>query len=188
MSQEEKKFENMHVYGGRGAMSFEATTTRKEDPSVTIDGAKATGPKNYLWGEKVSFQFTVKELPVLASVLLGIRKSCKFNLHGPNSDKYFELEFQGDKYYAKVGESKAQKHVAIPLPLEESFYITDMVLSQLMGNLKGCNTVEDVKALLNALYARDPAGAETPKGSGANDNPLRGKSAPSRAPTGSDGW
>lgn len=98
----------MHVYATSAALKVELGTLRADEASgmvqytVQIEAAKAK-EGGYDWQGKVPFQFTRRELPLLAATLLGVgRKKLTLGSHGPYADKHFELEDQGTHLYVKV--------------------------------------------------------------------------------------
>lgn len=100
----------MHVYSTSAALKIELATLRTGEASgafeytVQLDAAKAkTNGQGYDWQGKVPFQFTRRELPMLAAFLLGMGgKKLAVANHGPNTDKHFEVEDQGKHLYVKV--------------------------------------------------------------------------------------
>jgi len=96
-----------------------------------LEGAKAVAPRKYNWakGQKVSVQFTLQELPVVAAVFLGVLPSCEFKNHGPEGNKWFSIENQGGKFFVKVGQ--AANAIAVPMTSNDAFYVTQIVLDQI---------------------------------------------------------
>lgn len=126
--QERAKF---HVYGGRAALCFEEDTTRGGVPTIALDAAASVGPKTYDWKKKVRIQMTRAELPVVAAVLLGKRKSCEFKSHGQDNSKGFSMERQdGGKVFVKVFE-KGQGVKAVPIEAPDVFYVASIFLLQI---------------------------------------------------------
>lgn len=98
----------MHVYATSAALKIELGTLRAGEDAgtveytVQVEAARAKGA-GYDWQGKVPFQFTRRELPLLAATLLGVgRKKLASGNHGPNTDKHFELEDQESHLYVKV--------------------------------------------------------------------------------------
>lgn len=121
---------SLHVYGGKGALTFEADETRGGYPTVSLDAAVATGPREYNWTDKVRVQFTRTELPVVLAVLLGLVGRCEFGSHGENNDKGFSLEHQKDKVFVRVF-AKDQGVRAVPVPLVDAYSVSCLVARQL---------------------------------------------------------
>ncbi len=120
----------VHVYGGKAALCFEADETRGAVPTIALDAASATGPKQYDWRHKIRLQLTKNELPAVLSVLVGFVPKAEFKNHGPDNDKGFGIEHQGDKLFVRVW-AKDQGVKAVPMPLEDAFYVTELFLRQL---------------------------------------------------------
>lgn len=99
----------MHVYSTSAALKIELGTLRAGEAcgqlqyTVQVDAARAKHGGGYDWTSKVPFQFTRRELPLLAAHLLGLgTKKLSIGNHGPNTDKHFELEDQGSHLFVKV--------------------------------------------------------------------------------------
>lgn len=142
-----------HVYGGRAALCFESSRTRREVPTVTLDAAPSTGPKAYDWKSKTSVQFTVDELPVVLAVFLGIRPACEFKSHGPNKDKGFAFEVQDEgKVFAKVFSPDGVR--AVPITRPDVFHVARLLLAQLKASAQDGLDGIDLITLLKATMAR----------------------------------
>jgi hypothetical protein len=106
----------LHVYATSAALKIELDTLRTGEAAgalqytVQIDAAarpkahaSAFSAHKYDWSAKVPFQFTRRELPILAAYLLGLSgKKLTLTNHGPNADKCFEAEDQGSRLFVKV--------------------------------------------------------------------------------------
>lgn len=122
---------SMHVYGGKAALCFEADMTKQGVPTVALDGAVSTAPRQYNWQNKVRIQMTKAELPVVAAVLMGVIPSCEFSSHGQENNKGFSMERQGGgKVFVKVFE-KGQPLRTVPIMAPDVFYVTSLVFRQL---------------------------------------------------------
>lgn len=113
-----------HIYGSKAALSFELSTLRKVDSrtgepthTLLLETAKSTGPKQFAWDQKISFQLTERELPLFAAVLLGKLHACSFANHGDENNKSLDLENQQAKLFLKLRQGK-NAH-ALPIPAEE---------------------------------------------------------------------
>ena len=123
---------NIHVYGARAAVEFRPDVNRANFPTVVIDAADAVGERRYDWAHKLCVQLTPRELPAVAAVLTGLLPSCEFKHHGPEKNKGFSLTRQERDIAVRVfqgGEDKSMK--IVPMPLEEAFYVSCLVLRQL---------------------------------------------------------
>lgn len=75
--------------------AFQPIKTRaKGAHTVRIEGASSNGPRDFNWSDKISLQFTIKELPFILAVLMGWIPKVQFVAHGPNNDKGVSLEVQ----------------------------------------------------------------------------------------------
>lgn len=148
-----RQYESLHVYGGKAALCFDADSTKNGFPTVAIDGAVATAPRNYDWGNKIRIQLTKQELPMVAAVLIGAQPQCTFKSHGPQKDKGIELVRQdGGKIYIKVFGGNGQGVRGVPVMPSDLFYVTSLVLRQLLASMPGGN-INDVLALLWATQS-----------------------------------
>lgn len=144
--------ENFHVYGAKAALCFEADMTRANLPTIAIDGAPSVAPRSYNWNSKIRIQLTRQELPEVAAVLIGARPKCSFKSHGSQKDKGFEIERQdGGKVFVKVFGGNGQGACAVPVMPNDVFYVTSLVLRQLMA-ATGLPSLMDVTALLWATH------------------------------------
>lgn len=98
----------LHVYAKTAALKVELATLRTGESvgavqyTVQLDAARAKAD-GYDWRAKIPFQFTRRELPLLAAALLGMRPGpLKIENHGPNTDKHFELVDQQAHLFVKV--------------------------------------------------------------------------------------
>jgi len=117
-----------HVYA-KSALCFSADETRKGIATIALDAASSTAPRQYNWSDKVRIQFTSKELPVAAAVMLGFNKKCEFKNHGPENNKGFSLEDQGDKVFCRVF-TKGASH-SVPISKEDRFHVGALMMRQL---------------------------------------------------------
>ncbi len=118
-----------HVYGGQGALTFEHDTTMSGIPSIAIDAARSNGPRQYDWKNKIRVQLTPQELPIVAAIFLGYKKSCEFMNHGPEKNKGFAFERQDEKIYCKLF-SKGSV-CGVPILPADIYYVGTLFLGQL---------------------------------------------------------
>lgn len=111
----------IHAYSKGAALKIELDTLRAEEKgeavqyTIQIEAARANAGR-YDWERKVPFQLTRRELPLLATFLLGFGpETLVFNNHGPNTDKRLEVLDQGGKVFVKLGYAG---RAAIPVPVE----------------------------------------------------------------------
>lgn len=135
----------MHVYAKSAALKIELGTLRIADAcgavqyTIQLDAARAK-PHGYDWHGKVPFQFTSRELPLLAAYLLGMSGSkLVFSNHGPNTDKHFEAEDQGASLFVKVRLSGGPA-IALPVPTADVFAWGELCLVALQLNRPAIGT------------------------------------------------
>jgi len=118
------------VYGGKAALCIETDETRQGEPTLRIEAARATAPREYDWGQKLSLQLTREELPVIAATVLGLLPRCTYNNHGPNQDKGLEIVHQGTHLFVRVFQ-KDRGVVAVPVTAADSYALGALCLRQL---------------------------------------------------------
>lgn len=149
--QEREYGPSMHIYGGRAALCFSAGETSKGIPTIFLDGAPSSGPRQYNWGQKIVLQMTRAELPVVCCVLLGLLPSCEFKSHGPAKTKGFSVEHQGKNIFIKIWD-KDKPAIAVPVSPEDAFFATGLCLKQLNAGADWMSQ-GDVMNLLRAVVA-----------------------------------
>lgn len=133
---------NFHVYGGKAALCFETDMTKNNVPTVALDAATASAPRQFDWANKTRLQLTRAELPEVAAVFMGIKGGCKFQNHGPDSSKGFEIERQpqrGGTIFVKVF-AKQQPVKAVPVMPADAFYVTALLIRQLQKAMPWLDT------------------------------------------------
>lgn len=118
------------VYGGKAALCIDPDETRQGEPTLRIEAARATAPRKYDWGQKLSLQLTREELPVIAATVLGLLPRCAYNNHGPNQDKGLEIVHQGTHLFVRVFQ-KERGVVAVPVTAADSYALGALCLRQL---------------------------------------------------------
>lgn len=141
---------SFHVYGGKAALSFEADMTRNDAYTIALDAASTTGPRTYDWKNKIRIQLTRAELPVVAAVLVGARAKCEFKNHGPENNKGFSMERQGEKVFIKVFGSNVPVK-AVPVEAPDVFYVTTLVIRQLRKNAPWLDPTSITNLLFSTL-------------------------------------
>lgn len=97
----EVTWDSVKVHGGRAALTLEASTTRRHDePTINIEAAKLLDQqaRTYDWQNKIIVQLTTTELQQVTCLLYGMIDRVKFQNHGPQNDKWFEIERQSGQY------------------------------------------------------------------------------------------
>ena len=132
----ERDYLSFHVYGGKAALCFGADQTRRGLHTVYLDAAPAVGEREYDWTQRIRIQLTRIELPEVAAVLLGYLPKCEFGNHGAERTKGFSIEAQQGKFFVKVWE-KGNSVRAVPMILEDAFYVSGLLLRQLGRAFEG---------------------------------------------------
>ncbi|WP_199047335.1 MULTISPECIES: hypothetical protein [unclassified Dyella] len=115
-------YESKHVYGGRAALCFEATTTQAGSPTVQIEAAPGQN-KVYKWKDKLIFQLTTSELQLVCSLLYGHIN--KIFLSGHN-DKWLSAERQQGQYAGTIKFSMGKGKSADNQPRTVQVSYTDL--------------------------------------------------------------
>jgi len=134
----EPKLRIKHVAYGKSAFQVEQSITKDERHTVMLESAVKLAPndpndKRYDWAQKLSFQLSQEELPFFIGVFLGIIPSVRFDMHGPDKSKFFEVINQGTKYFLKNGSADRGLKVA-PVSIVEGFQFGLLGLNQYTKN------------------------------------------------------
>lgn len=116
--------------GARRRSVSKPTLPARAPHTISLDGAPSTGPRQYNWGKKIRIQMTRQELPVVGGMLLGFIPKCEFTSHGPQNDKGFSIEDQGDNIFIHVF-AKDQGVRAVPVTPEDAYRVATLFLRQL---------------------------------------------------------
>jgi hypothetical protein len=119
-----------HVYGGKYALNFKATTNRKNVATISIDAAAMQPGRTVNWADKICVQLTKEELVHVTGVIFGIITECEYSQHGPQHDKGFKFQHQGDKVFINVM-SKSKKAHSVPMTASDTYYVGNLFLRQL---------------------------------------------------------
>lgn len=129
---DDRVFVNHHVYGGKAALDFKLSETRRDaSPTISVDGAPAQGRNNYDWSKKTTLQVTLNDLPSVAAVFFGLMKGVELRHYGANNDKSIKLEHQGDKIFVQMNATDFS--VQVPIFPGDAFQIRNLFLRQLMA-------------------------------------------------------
>lgn len=157
-----KTFRPQHkVFGGKGAVQFEADETRSGVPTIRIEAAPALGPKQYNWKEKVIIQVTTQELPLLAGVLLGAMPEMEGKHHGPEKNKGFSIKSQPGGFFIRVLQA-GRSPVAVPVNQADGFFLLSLVLKQLSAAAFDLSP-ESVAISLRGMLAATAAARQPPR-------------------------
>jgi len=127
-SSSEREYLSHHVYG-KDALCFQVDKTKGEFFTIRIDGAKAAGGNRKNWDNKISIQLTKAELPIVMGVLMRVREKCEFKAHGPNKDKGFSLEVQGENVFCRMF-AKDKPVVNVPIPYSDRVHTVALFYRQ----------------------------------------------------------
>jgi len=152
--------EGIHIYGGRAALKIELDALKSDEDetqryTVQLEIAPAKAVRSYDWTRKIPFQFTKKELPMLAAVLLGYVPSLEIGNHGPENDKAISIVDQGTNLLVKV--KQGAKTLMIPVEPADAHAWTMVCLLALKKNhpeIDGTLLLETVRRLSVGMLAR----------------------------------
>jgi hypothetical protein len=128
-----------HMYSQKAALTVELDELRKGNAdlsvahTVILEGAMALAPRQYDWANKIAFQFTRNELPLLACALLGMLEGkLEFGNHGSAADKFLTIEDQGDRLYVSL--KQGARMVPVPVGGPDVYAWLDLVMRALSAN------------------------------------------------------
>jgi len=114
----------VHIYASSAAMKVELDVLKSEpgEPiryTVQVEIAAAKAANAYDWEHKISFQFTRRELPLLAATLMGYTsKPLNLSNHGPDRDKSLDIEGHNlDRLFIRM--RQAGRRIAMPVFAED---------------------------------------------------------------------
>jgi len=170
------KRRNIHVYGQKAALCWEADTTKGDAATVALDAALSTAPRAYDWSKKIRLQLTIRELPVVAAVLLGQVERCEFKNHGAEKNKGFTLENQTPpngkgKVFVRVFAANEMPR-AVPMEAVDVFRVSLLVLEQLHAQAPTLDATS-LHTALRALSVRERGAGMSPPQPGANERTTR---------------
>ena len=129
-SNTDNEYCSYHVYGGKFALDFKATKNRKNIATVSIDAAAMQAGRTVNWADKICIQLTKEEMVHVAGVIFGIITKCEYSQHGPQHDKGFKFEHQGNKIFINVM-SKGKNAHSVPMTASDTYYVGNLFLRQL---------------------------------------------------------
>lgn len=146
-----KEKESIKIFGQKAALTIEEDITQGGFHTIAIDAASMTAPKQYDWTNKIRIQVTRNELPALLSVFLGIISAVEYKNHGPENNKGFAFEDQGDKIFGKVFSKEGVR--ALPITPEDSYFMSMIMARQLAKNYP-VTSLSEIMAMLRATMIR----------------------------------
>jgi hypothetical protein len=156
----DKKFTGHSVFGSKAALYFGYDQTRSGAHTLRIDAATAIAERKFDWNTKIGIQVTAQELPVIAALFCGLIDKCEFKNHGAKKNKGFKIESQpslsgkGKQLFFNVSEA-GKPLKAIPVGAEDTFFIRNLLLSQLAKNspeLDGTILLASLKVFAQMLH------------------------------------
>lgn len=127
--------ENHHVYGAKSALTVEIDSKRSGMSTISIDAAPKAGEKSVNWSEKIRFQLTASELPILAGIFLGYVEEVRFDFHGTERNKSLHVVHRGQNILVRVMEG-ATGH-AVPMAPGDVYATGLLILKALTNNHPG---------------------------------------------------
>lgn len=146
------EIESTHLYGGKAAFCFTKDKTQSgANPTITIDAARVFSgqQRKYDWKNKVAFQLTVGELPLVFGVFYGFLESIYLPGHGRTNNKALTIQDQKDKYFLSMNVT-GEGSIAIPAISKDTFRVMGMLLEQMKLNFPGLDT-KDVIAIVKRV-------------------------------------
>ena len=101
--------------------------------TVRLEAPAARGVRDYDWANRVSVQFTAKELLLLLAVLMGWLQKFEAKGHGASNEKWIVIERQPGKMWIAVN-AKGQQGRGAPAQPGEINLIVALVLRQMLRN------------------------------------------------------
>jgi hypothetical protein len=153
----EREFKGHKVYGAKSALYVGVDETRSGTPTLRIEGAMATSPRNFNWDNKIGIQLTEQELPHVACVLFGWTPQCEYKNHGAAKNKGFKLVIQtkNGKTGLFVNIMEADKPLcAIPVGPVDLYYLRNLALGQLLKkepSLDSTSIISSLKCLAGMM-------------------------------------
>lgn len=131
-AQDLKDQPKVRVFASSGALCAEAVTSAKAFPTVNLEFALTRG-KTTQWDRKIVIQPDARELPLLAALLLGYRRSLSLS----RDEKGLEIQRQAKRrVYCRA--SSAQQLIALPIEGGDAYRLATLVLRQLAAS-SHCN-------------------------------------------------
>lgn len=146
----QREFKGHKVYGQKSALYVGIDETRSGSPTLRIEGAVATGPRNFNWDNKISIQLTAQELPHVVCVLFGWIQQCEYKNHGAEKNKGFKLIIQEKNgqtgLFVNIMEA-GKPLCAIPVSAVDLFYLRNLALGQLQKKEPSLDTAALITSL-----------------------------------------
>lgn len=156
--------QSTHLYGGKAAFCFTKDVTQSGAyPTVSIDAARnapgqhTPGQQRVDWKNKVVFQLTVGELPLVFGVFFGFLEEIYLPGHGKTKNKALTIKDQGGNYFLSMNVT-GEGSIAVPASSKDTFRVMGMLLEQMKLNFPGLDT-RDVLAIVKRVCDKHVAPA-----------------------------
>ncbi len=108
----------LHVYATKAAMKVELSLASRSAGArrytVSLELARAAGERSYDWQNKLTFQFTLQELPLITALLFGhLRGPLTLGNHGQEFDKFLEVTDQNRHLFVKLRQGSVIRAVPV---------------------------------------------------------------------------
>lgn len=127
--------DNIHVYGGKAALTFERELRRQGTATIAIDAAPKSEDGAVNWNKKIRFQVSRSELPLVAGVFLGVIPEIRFDYHGDERNKSLHLINRAPNYIVRV--MAGDTGMAVPLGPSDAYYVGCLCLDALIESRPG---------------------------------------------------
>lgn len=140
-SVENGSFKSAHVYGGGFALCFNACMTKQGIPSISLDAGvenqrgNVSGSQNkrtYNWANKITVQFTARELHLVYAVMMGYMDNFQGAGHGTNNEKWFTLKKQTGRVFVSVN-SRGKPARGVPIKAGDICPVISLLVHQLLA-------------------------------------------------------
>lgn len=113
-----KAYRKWHIYGQTAALTVEITELRRHElgsdsHTLTLEMAEKADLETNDWPNKISFQLTQREVPLLASVLMGFSPRIELTNHGPAANKSLLVEDQGHRLFVQISKPSRILRLAV---------------------------------------------------------------------------
>ena len=118
------QFEGFHVYGGSAALKFEVVLNQAQEAVLAVDGAGRKGSsEKFDWSEKLTLQFTPREMPAFMCCVLGITPTFEARNHGAAGDKGLTLVNQPERGVLYLRLLQQRVSINVPITADKVFHL-----------------------------------------------------------------
>jgi len=140
-TQDERKHKTHHIYAKGGALSIELDrlngaflATGEACLTLTIDAAKATGVRQFGWGQKITLQLSDTELPLFMGVFLGGLAVWTCTNHGVSNDKRMMVERKPATRNLLIHVGQGSSSVVVPVGAGDAYHVMALGMEALRHN------------------------------------------------------